>query len=43
MEPNGRPERDDKIPPGAYLRVTLFIFVLVVVVGFAGYACDRLG
>ena len=44
-EPDGfRPEdEDDRIPPGAYLRVVGFVAVLVVVTALGTYACDRAG
>ena len=43
MEPNGRGDRSDKIPARAYVRVVLFVVLLVVVVGLGTYACDRAG
>jgi hypothetical protein len=45
-DPNGfrRPEEEsDRIPPGAYLRVVVFVAVLVVLTALGTYACDRAG
>ena len=43
MEPNGRGDESDRIPPGAYGRVVLLVAVLVVVIALGSYACDRAG
>ena len=42
MEPNRRGE-DERIPPGALLRVVVFVAVLVLVVVAGTYACERAG
>ena len=42
MEPNER-EGSNRIPPGAYGRVVLFVVFLVVVIALGTYACDRAG
>ena len=45
MEPDEPREQDDgrRIPPEAYVRVVVFVVLLVVLVGGLTYACDRAG